>query len=76
MPVILATWEAEIWRLLSQSQPLPKVLQTTSQPMAGEQWLMPVIPAWDDKEADIRRIIVPGQHRQRSLQAPSQKKKI
>jgi hypothetical protein len=71
MPIILATWKAEIWRILFQTKPCQKVRQTTFQPMAGSQWLMPVISAtW---EADIRKIIGPSQHRQRSLQSPISK---
>jgi hypothetical protein len=34
-PVILATWEAEIWQIIIQSQPVQKVPETPSQPMAG-----------------------------------------
>jgi hypothetical protein len=41
---------------------------------AGCQWLTPVILAtW---EAEIRRIVVPGQTQEKSLRDPSQQKKL
>jgi hypothetical protein len=42
--------------------------------LAGCQWLTPVILAtW---EAEIRRIVVPGQTQEKSLRDPSQQKKL
>jgi hypothetical protein len=38
---------------------------------AGHQWLMPVILA--NQEAEIRRILVPSQHKQIALKTLSQK---
>jgi hypothetical protein len=45
-PVILATWEAEIRRIMVRGQPRQKVGKTPSQPIKSwEQGHMPVIPA-------------------------------
>jgi hypothetical protein len=35
MPIIPATWEAEMGRILDQKQPRQKVIKKASQPIAG-----------------------------------------
>jgi hypothetical protein len=68
MPVILATWEAEIGRIAVQGQARQKVLKTLSQPTAECRGTDLSLQAM--QEAKIGRITVLGQHRQKSLQGP------
>jgi hypothetical protein len=45
MPIILATWKIEIWRIVSQDHPSQKIHETPPQPVLHHDWHMPVIPA-------------------------------
>jgi hypothetical protein len=58
----LATWEAEIRRIMVQGQPRQKVSKTPSQPISWAKWHMTVIPI------STNRITVPGK-----MQNPIQK---
>jgi hypothetical protein len=51
MPIIPATREAEIRRILVQGQPMQKLVRPPSQLSNWALWLPPVIPA--TQEADI-----------------------
>jgi hypothetical protein len=63
MPAILATWKAEIGRIVVRGQPGKKVNKTTSQPIAGHGGMCLSFQAtW---EAEIRRIMVPGQQKEK-----------
>jgi hypothetical protein len=55
MSIIIATWKAEIKRIVAQCQHRQKVYKTPSQPMAKCSSL-PVIPTM--REDEIRRILV------------------
>jgi hypothetical protein len=59
MPIILATREAEIGRMVVRGQPKQKVHESPSQTIAGYSDMCPPLQAtW---VVEIRRIIVPGQ---------------
>jgi hypothetical protein len=55
-PVILSTWEVEIRRIIVQSQPGQKVLETSISTKGWVQWYVPVIPA--SQGSINRRIMV------------------
>jgi hypothetical protein len=58
--------EVEIGKTVVQEQPRQKVCKTPISTSNWAQWHAPVIPAvW---EAELRRITIPGQPRQKSLQ--------
>jgi hypothetical protein len=64
VPIILATWEAEIRRIMVRGQPRQIVLDTSLlniTRVTKRQWLMPVFLA--TQEAEIMRIIVQSQIR-------------
>jgi hypothetical protein len=62
MPVILATWETEIRKIMVESQPGQKITKTPSQPIAGHNAVDAIYLSFHAMwEADIKRISVPGQ---------------
>jgi hypothetical protein len=74
IPVILATWEAEIQKIEIQDQPRQKANKTPpSQPIAGSNGVC--LSSQTTWEAEIRRITIPGQSGQKSLQNPVLKEK-
>jgi hypothetical protein len=65
MPVVIATWEAEIRKIVAQDQPRQKVGDNPSQPIAGLSGTHLLSQAiW---KVEIRRIAVPGQQGQKTL---------
>jgi hypothetical protein len=68
MPIILATWEAEIMRIFVQGYPEQKVCKTTSQSIDGYyDILLPPQTIW---EAKLGRIMCPDKSWPNSLQEP------
>jgi hypothetical protein len=60
MPVILATWEAEIRRVMVQDQPEQKVHETPSQSTAGYRGMH--LSSQSTQESEMGQIIIPGHH--------------
>jgi hypothetical protein len=75
VPVILATWKAKIKRIMVPGQPRQKVLEIPPHPSTNSwvQWFMPVNPA--TREAEMGRVTVLGQSKQKSLCNPISMKK-